>query len=611
MYDRLMLPVLFLIAAPRVIAVAPDGNDRNPGTPEKPFRTFDRVVEALKARPENTPVEVRLRGTIALEHPIELGREASHVLFKGPATISGAWKIDQWTEDTLNHLGMWSAPVPKGAKFRAVWSGEKRLTRPTLPPGKGYLRFADYASKADAAAAWNVGSDAMVLNPIDFSSHWTNVQDIEVVAHHYWITSRLPVKSYDDRTGLIEFDRKSVFKLMDDHTGDKAVYRLENVVESMRPGDFYLDRPTSKLFIAYPKPKTVYVPHLATLVRLRGAEDTRFEGVTFSHTDWDLPAGSAGDAQAAISVPGAVILEGTQSAVIDRCRFAHLGGYAIELTGPNSKNNSITRCQMEDLGGGGVKIGYGTDATTLADSTIEGGGRTYAPAVGVWIADSGHNVISHNRIRDLFYTGISVGWTWGYGASKAVGNLIEGNDISQIGQSELSDMGGIYSLGVSPGTIIRGNRIRNVRSRGYGGWGIYLDEGSSGILVENNLVMDTTTGGFHQHYGRDNVIRNNVFANAEREGQIIRTRVEDHRSFTFEGNVVVWKGTPLLGGNWSQVNADFRDNVFWRTDLPAELPDWLKKTSRVADPGLKSDGSLGNAKALGLSPVKPVTYGPR
>jgi hypothetical protein len=191
-------------------------------------------------------------------------------------------------------------------------------------------------------------------------------------------------------------------------------------------------------------------------------------------------------------------------------------------------------------------------------------------------------------------------------------------------------MGGIYCLGLSPGTRLCYNRIHDVMSypTGYGGWGLYTDEGSTGILMENNVVYRTKDGGFHQHYGRENIVRNNVLAFSCGRGQVVRTRSESHRSFTFERNIVYYREPPLLGGNWGGEDGFVLDhNVYWRTDgTPPEFPGGLTLAqgqakghdphSIVADPKFvdpeRYDFRLQDdspAPAVGFEPIEISTAG--
>ena len=134
----------------------------------------------------------------------------------------------------------------------------------------------------------------------------------------------------------------------------------------------------------------------------------------------------------------------------------------------------------------------------------------------------------------------------------------------------MADMGGIFTLGNSHGTVIRNNIFRNSYSYAYGGWGMYTDERSEGVLMENNLVYDTKDGSFHQHYGKENFIRNNILCFSEQH-QVAATRVEDHLSFTFERNIVYYTKSKLFGIRAEQLNIDWKSNLWWNTAVPVDF----------------------------------------
>jgi hypothetical protein len=165
-----------------------------------------------------------------------------------------------------------------------------------------------------------------------------------------------------------------------------------------------------------------------------------------------------------------------------------------------------------------------------------------------------------------------------------------------------------------------------VDSFGYGGWGIYPDEGSTDILIEDNVVFRTKSAPFHQHYGRENVIRNNIWAFG-REAQIMRSRAEDHLSFTFERNIVLWTEGPLLGSNWSGANFKLDNNLYWNsagqpvTFAGIDFDAWKKSGqdthSLIADPGFvdPADGDFrlrsgSPAEKVGFVPIDPATAAP-
>jgi hypothetical protein len=238
---------------------------------------------------------------------------------------------------------------------------------------------------------------------------------------------------------------------------------------------------------------------------------------------------------------------------------------------------------MFDLGAGGIRIGEpskedepfdGNSGQVVTDNHIHRLGRVYPPAIGVLILQSGANRIAHNHIHDLYYTAVSVGWNWGYQETPCHDNLVEFNHLHDIGQSMLSDMGAVYTLGIQHGTVIRNNLIHDVTSFTYGGWGLYPDEGTTDTVWENNIVYRTKSAGFHQHYGRENIVRNNIFAFGK-EHQLMRTRDEQHTSFILTNNIVYFDSGELLGSSWKNDWFVIDGNDYFDA-RPGATPDSMK-----------------------------------
>ncbi|RXZ84473.1 right-handed parallel beta-helix repeat-containing protein [Paenibacillaceae bacterium] len=286
----------------------------------------------------------------------------------------------------------------------------------------------------------------------------------------------------------------------------------------------------------------------------------------------------AGAPQGAYHLPGAIELRGARNCVFDRCVLEHIGMYGFDLQ-QGCVSNRIVRCEIRDMGAGGIKlsgaaaVGRAKGAETLrtglnimTDNHIHDGGYVFASGVGILARHAYGNVIAHNHIHHLFYTGISCGWEWGYKDNVTKDNTIEFNHIHDLGFGLINDMGGIYLLGVQPGTVVRGNLIYNVTKKNYGGWGIYLDEGSAHVIVENNIVYRTHSQCFHENIGGENIVRNNIFAFGG-EGLATLTHIEAHNSITYEKNIFISDGTPIFVGKHEgalQQNAFRSDcNILW------------------------------------------------
>ena len=551
-----------------------------------PFASIARAQKAVRnllavSKPSRPIVVLIREGVYRLTEPIvflpeDSGTKTCPVIYAAypgeKPVLSGGRKISGWKQADS---GLWIVEIPdvRDGKwyFSDLYVNNQRRFRPRLPKESFYF-LADVV-KPDVR-------DAFVYADEDIKP-WQNLEDVELVAFNAWDELRFRIKSIDVERRVVTFTGSNNWEWKRWEGNNR--YYVENVKEALdEPGEWYLDRKTGVLtYYPFPgeKPDKVEViaPVLNELVRFEGdaangkpISYVYLRGLTFQHTGWTLPRESYISVQAAFKIPGILVMNDCVSCGIENCEFSKIGQYGIELR-RGCKNCLIKGNKIYDMGAGGVKVGepiirddekLRTENNKIIWNYIYDGGKTYPSAVGIWIGQSGGNVVSHNHIHDLYYTGISLGWTWGYGPSLNRGNVVEYNHIHELGKGLLSDMGGIYTLGAREGTVLRYNLIHDVTSHSYGGWGIYFDEGSSNVLAEYNVCYNCKTGGFHQHYGKENVVRNNIFAYAK-VGQLQRTRPEEHISFTFERNIVYWTEGPLLHGNWSDDKFRMDYNLYW------------------------------------------------
>ena len=640
--------------------VSPQGNDRWSGTtPEPaagdgPFATLERARRAVRALKRkgawDRPVRVVLRGgTYFLDRPLEFGPQdgGTHecpVTWTSAAgekaVVSGGRRIRGFRETAANGRRAWAADLPDVRRgdwyFRQLFVNDARCPRPRLPR-KGVYRLKRPLDVRPVQLRWRCPTRRAEYSGDDFK-RWRNLRDVEVVALTRWIENRLNVARVDTKRRIVTFVHPSLHTLADDHKPERGtVYWIENVFEELsRPGQWYLDRRKGRLYYLprrgeKPDAVEMIAPRLPQLVRVVGTgkrkvEHLHFRGITFAHSEWQAPEGWVASKQAAHEVPGAIRFEHARLCSLSQCAVVHVGSYAVEV-GDGCLDITLAHNRMEDLGAGGVRAWHGSARTTITDSVIAHGGRLWLSAVGVLIGNSPGNKVLHNHIFDLYYSGISVGWVWGYAGSAAVGNIVEHNHVHDLGHELLSDMGGVYTLGVSPGTRIRYNLFHDINCRIYGGWGIYMDEGSTDILIEKNIAYRCNTAPFHQHYGRDNRIVNNIWAFGE-GNQIERSRIEDHLSFSFERNIVYYERGEAVGRKWDPPQAVLNHNLYWNasggkvTFAGKSLAEWqamgMDAESLVADPKFvdpaKGDFQLrpgSPARRIGFEPFRLLDVGPR
>lgn len=547
----------------RIFRVSPTGDDAwsgrlaapNAQRTDGPVRTLPRaqviVRAALRQMAESgrrTTIEVNIApGGYRLFEPLvftpaDSGEAGFPVVYTaerpGTAVITGGVELELIQAAGGSGPAVFKSP----ADDQLAMAGGTQLfvngDRATLTrfPNTGSYWFVQQAASLVGEPASERGREAFVPSKeakiwIDALSEGDRKRAIVQVMQS-WSSGRHRFSEFSAPTNAVRLTPRARWPFLE--FGVNQRYFIENTERSFdKPGEWLWDSKSVR-YIPLPSqrhgPMSAVMPMIETLMVLKGevaskrwVHDLEFRGLSFKHTRLLTPKNGDFDNQAGISIGAAIMVDGAHRIAFDRCDIAQVGGYGIWLR-ESVRDSGITRTVMRDLGGGGIKIGMPMQPLTdtaptgrnlISANSVRDTGKVIPGAVGIWLGQTFDNQVIGNLVANTTYSGISVGWKWGQGTATSGRNRISKNLLLNIGMGQLSDLGAIYTLGESPGTTITENVVQEVRAYtgyGAGAWGIYNDEGSSGLRIENNIVMGTTSGGYHLHFGRDNTIAANVFA---------------------------------------------------------------------------------------------------
>ena len=577
-------------------------------SPTGPISTPQAARDA--ARKAGAPVVITVaEGTYSMTEALALSKEDSGVTWRAAKgahpTFSGGKVISGWQKA---EGGAWKAAVPEVKEgkwyFEQLWVNGHRATR-ARTPNKGFFNITDGVGPGVFPGLdKDMNFRAFAVAP----EHYRILKAIPaeerdgvlVTVTHAWAVGQCRIKALNDEAQAVEIKGRSRYPFVEFEPDQR--YWLENFRGALdAPGEWFLDKAKGEvLYIPLPGEDMNKVEAIAPVadkfVVIKGAENIAFNGLRFTAGNYAYPAEGLHDTQAATTTDGSIEIEDSRHISFEDCEVSHTGRHAIVFKS-GCHDSSVTHSHLFDLGGGGVYVGEVArpaedrvnSGISVTDCIIQHGGRLHPSACGVAFTHTQKCTVAHCDIGDFYYTGVSAGWNWGYGDTASRETSVLNNHIHHLGWAYLSDMGGFYGLGSSPGTVVSGNHVHHISSHRYGGWGLYTDEGSTDVRMENNLVHDTWNSGFHQHYGYYNKVSNNIFAFGH-TAQIQRSRNEGRLCFVYEHNIVVWEPEiPLLDGgeyNWKlndkaergepRDSAIFRNNLYWPTD--GKVPGLLTKT---------------------------------
>ncbi len=235
--------------------VAPDGNDGNAGTREKPFATLARARDAVRESKKaglTKDITVLVRGgAYRLKEPLVFGPEDSgsekhsitYAAYPGERPVlSGGRTIAGWRKGAGN---LWVADIPEVKAgtwyFRQLFVNGRRAVR-ARSPNDGCFRVA--ATGPDNRTRFAFRNDDL--------RQFRNIEDAEIVFLHDWSVSRVRIKEVDEAKRVVSLAdpvgcAAENFFAITGFEGNPR-YSVENAPELLdAPGEWYLDRKSGVL----------------------------------------------------------------------------------------------------------------------------------------------------------------------------------------------------------------------------------------------------------------------------------------------------------------------------------------------------------------------------
>ena len=219
---------------------------------------------------------------------------------------------------------------------------------------------------------------------------------------------------------------------------------------------------------------------------------------------------------------GHIASVGATALTIEGLVFQNLtdGGLTLDNHGHTIRWNTFRNCETQCLSGGGM-----TDSV-IDSNTFErqfpgnpaGNVATAYTAIVLWWGAS-NNRVTHNSFHDC--EGGGVAFADGPNDPPMNNNIIDRNLLRNMG-TNCFDIGALYIYDASSQSV--GNQFTNNVVDGFGGYttstttstdnwtkAMYLDDGTSNVLVSGNVFRGCGEYGLQFHGGKNNTIVNNIF----------------------------------------------------------------------------------------------------